>query len=88
MMDWGGTGGVVQMWIFGLLVLLGVIVLGVVLVKAFTGGSSTTGGSGTTGEVGTGPGRARMILDERYARGEIDTEEYQERLRTLEEDGR
>ncbi|MVT27151.1 SHOCT domain-containing protein [Nesterenkonia alkaliphila] len=87
-MDWGGTGGMVQMWIFGLLVLLGVILLVIVVVKAFTGGSSTTAGSGATGEVGAGPGRARVILDERYARGEIDTEEYQERLRTLEEDGR
>ena len=27
--------------------------------------------------------RARQILQERYARGEIDTEEYQERLRNL-----
>ncbi|WP_208012959.1 SHOCT domain-containing protein [Nesterenkonia salmonea] len=88
MMNWDGTGGMVQTWIFGLLVLLGVIVLGVVLVKAFTGGSSTTGGSNTTREMGADPGRGRIILDERYARGEIDIEEYQERLRNLEGDGR
>ncbi|WP_300345887.1 SHOCT domain-containing protein [Nesterenkonia sp.] len=82
MMNWDGTGGMVQTWIFGLLVLLGVIVLGVVLVKAFTGGSNTTR------EMGADPGRGRIILDERYARGEIDIEEYQERLRNLEGDGR
>jgi putative membrane protein len=30
--------------------------------------------------------RARQVLDERYARGEITTEEYRERLRALGED--
>ncbi|MGE0297457.1 MAG: SHOCT domain-containing protein [Pseudonocardia sp.] len=30
-------------------------------------------------------GQARRILDERYARGELTTEEYRERLRTQEE---
>ncbi|MDI3196345.1 SHOCT domain-containing protein [Pseudarthrobacter sp. AL07] len=37
---------------------------------------------------GAGPARAKEILEERYARGEISTEEYQERRRILEEDGR
>ena len=33
-----------------------------------------------------GRSRARQLLDERYARGEITTEEYRERLRELAED--
>ena len=88
MMNGGGMGGMGLMWIFGLLVLVGVVVLVVVLVKAFTGRPSTTGGSGTNSGPGPGPGRGREILEERYARGELSTEEYRERLRTLEEDGR
>lgn len=32
---------------------------------------------------GTRPNRAREILDERYARGELTTEEYRERLEQL-----
>jgi putative membrane protein len=31
----------------------------------------------------TSDSSARQILDERYARGELDTEEYRERLQTL-----
>ena len=40
------------------------------------------GGQGAAGQ-DMGRSRAREILDERYARGEIDTSEYQERLRVL-----
>ncbi|WP_083706367.1 SHOCT domain-containing protein [Arthrobacter sp. QXT-31] len=32
---------------------------------------------------GEGPGSARRILDERYARGEIDDDEYRKRRETL-----
>ena len=88
MMNGGGMGGMGLMWIFGLLTLVGVIVLVVVLVKAFTGRSSNPGGPATGRGSGVGPGRGREILEERYARGELSTEEYRERLRTLEEDGR
>jgi len=31
----------------------------------------------------SGRARTRQVLDERYARGEIDSEEYTERLHTL-----
>ncbi|GEO96427.1 SHOCT domain-containing protein [Kocuria turfanensis] len=88
MMNGGGMGGMGLMWLFGLLVLVGVVTLVVVLIKAFTGGSPNAGRSGAGREPGTGFGRGREILKERFARGEISTEEYHERLRTLEEDGR
>ena len=88
MMNGGGMGGMGLMWIFGLLVLVGVVVLVVVLIKAFTGGSPNAGRSGAGREPGTGVGRGREILEERYARGEISTEEYRERLLILEEGDR
>ena len=88
MLNGGGMGGMGLMWIFGLLVLVGVVVLVVVLIKAFTGRSSTTGGPDHSRGTGAGSGRGREILEERYARGEISTEEYRERLRALGEGGR
>ena len=85
-----GMGGMGLAWIFWLLLIAGVILLAVVLVKALT---RSAGGNGPTDRqgpprTGTGPARAREILEERYARGEISTEEYQERRRILEEDSR
>ncbi len=75
----GGGLGMGLGWLFGLLVLAGVAVLVVVAVRAVGGGVKS--GRGSDSEV---PGsRARQILEERYARGEITTEEYRERLRAL-----
>lgn len=75
-MGWG--------WLFGLLLLGGVIALVVLIVRLVSDGSRRSG-------AGQHPdperNRARTILDERYARGEIDTAEYQERLRTMRGDG-
>lgn len=88
MMNGYGMGGMGLMCVFGLLVLVGVIVGVVVLVKIFSGRSPNTGGSGTNPGIGAGASRGREILDERYARGEMSTEEYRERLWALEKDGR
>ena len=85
--DMGGMGcmgGMALMGIAGLLLLAGAVVLVVVLVKAFTDRSGNRGGS----RAGADSGGGQQILEERYARGEISGEEYRERLRTLEEDGR
>lgn len=72
---WGPMGAGGWMWLWGLLLLIGIIVLIVVGILALTrGGSSRDGG---------GRSRAREILDERYARGELTTEEYRERLQEL-----
>jgi putative membrane protein len=47
----------------------------------------STGGSQTMepnpSRDGSRPGRARQVLDERYARGELTTEEYRERIEQL-----
>jgi putative membrane protein len=79
-MMWGDGmgGGMGWMWLFWLLLIVGTVVLVLVLVKAFTGNPGGT-------RQGGGPRRSREILEERYARGEISTEEFRERLRTLEE---
>lgn len=66
-MGWG--------WMFGALIMLGVLLLLVLAVRAIGGGVASGAPSG--------PARAKEVLDERYARGELTTEEYQERLRVL-----
>ena len=75
MMD--GSGGMffggVFMWIFWLLVI--VVIIGVV--KAMMAGNASRGDSQRDS--------ALSILEKRYARGEIDREEYQEKRRELED---
>ena len=66
------TYGLLAMF-FGLLVVVGLIAIAVWAVIHFT-----TGGRG-----GTSDSQARQILDQRYARGEIDHEEYQRIRREL-----
>jgi len=77
---WGGGW---YGWLFGpmaMILLVGLIVIGVVLVVRWLGG-------GVRDDI---PGRGHEkspvdILKERFARGEIDKEEFEERRRTLEE---
>lgn len=79
----GMGGGMGFMLVFWILLIVGAIVLGFVLVRALTSGAGKAGAA-----VPPSPGkshRAREILEERYARGEISTEEYRERLSTLTE---
>jgi len=69
---WGGMfmgGG--MMVVFMLIVIVAVVLL----VRGLAGGGTASG---------TGGGRSAIeILKDRYARGEIDTEEYNERKKTL-----
>ncbi len=68
---WGGMIiGPIMMIVF-----IAVIVGAVVLVLRWTG----LGGSAVAG----GANKARHILDERFARGEIDKDDYEERKRVL-----
>jgi putative membrane protein len=84
MMDSGFGMG--WMWLFWLLLVLGVVLLVVVVARALGGG--VTGPTTDRRDAGERPGRsrARRLLDERYARGEITTEEYRERLSELGEE--
>jgi len=70
---WGGGWWGLGMGLLGL-VFLGLIVAGIVLVIR----------SASEGPSGRGGGRSALdILDERFARGEIDREEYEDRKRVL-----
>jgi putative membrane protein len=81
MMDGGMGGGWVMMVLGFLLFILvvGAVVAGVVyLVRGFS--KPTDSGSAAQSR---DSGSARRMLDERYARGEIDRDEYEERRRNL-----
>ena len=89
-MMWGYGGNVGWMWLLGLLLLVGIALLVLVAVRVFSGGSGDGGRPPGYGEApGTGgtPGRtrARDILDERFAKGELTAEQYREQLRVLDE---
>ncbi len=72
-MMWGPWMGFGGLWM--LLVVVGIVLLVVWAARGASGDAS--GGS-------TSPNRALDILDERFARGEIDEEEYRKRRRLLE----
>ncbi len=82
-----GYNGMWGYWVFGLLMVVGVVLLGVVVARALGGGFTTRRDAGVQqppgDQVASGRNRAREILDERYARGDLTTEEYQERLHAL-----
>jgi putative membrane protein len=78
----GSGWGMGWMWLFWVLVVLGVALLVVVAVRAIGGG--IVRGDGGNSRVPRDRSSARRLLDERYARGELSTEEYRERLRVLE----
>ena len=70
--DWGGG----WMWLWGTLMMVVFVVLVVWLVRA---------GRGSAGSARRDPAdRGREVLAERYAKGELSTEEYRERLSELE----
>lgn len=81
MMD-GGMGGGWVMMVLGFLffiLVVGAVVAGVIyLIRGFSKptDSASAGQSGASGS-------ARKMLDERYARGDIDEAEYEERRRNL-----
>ncbi|WEO77098.1 SHOCT domain-containing protein [Cryobacterium sp. SO2] len=73
-MMWGYGMNPGWLWLYGLLSLAAVVVLIVWAVRVFRGGEDQAG-----------PRRsdARRILDERYARGELTTEQYREQVTEL-----
>lgn len=67
---------------YGVLLVLGVVLLVVTAVRVLVGGLAT--GPRPAGRP-SGTGGARQILDERYAAGELSAEDYEHRVRVLEE---
>jgi putative membrane protein len=74
---WGGEwgwGGMFLGPVFGLLFIAALAIAIVLVVPALGGGKAARGGAARS---------ALDILDERFARGEIDEKEYEERRRVL-----
>jgi putative membrane protein len=69
---WFGIFGAIFMLLFWILIIVGVVWFIKWLVEQGSGGSN-----------GTSKKSALEILDEKYARGEIDDEEYEKRRRKL-----
>ena len=80
--DYAGGGGV-WMWIFGGLMMVGVVVVIGVLVWAIIAATNRGKPGPTAPADDGGRSRTRQLLDEGYARGEMNSEEYTERLHTL-----
>lgn len=84
MMGYGWGAG--WMWMFGVPLMIGLVVAAAVIAFNAYG---LVGRRGDMDELESasrrGQTRAREHLDERYASGEISTEEYEERRRTLDE---
>lgn len=94
------------MWLWGLLLLVGIAVLVLLAVRISTGGVSRGPGpgqaspghpgpygaapygppgssSGSPGAPYGGKSQTRLILDERFARGELTAEQYRENMKVL-----
>jgi len=89
-MMWNGGLGMGGGWVFGWIIMLAVvalIVVGVILlVRGLSGrdGHSQAGQSqGPPSSGGPAPKSALHVLEERYARGEIDREEFLQRKQDL-----
>lgn len=67
-------------WLFGVLITVGVVLLIILLVR-FLGGGVKRDGRGEPDA--RAPISVRQLLDERYARGDLTTEEYRERIHVL-----
>lgn len=82
MHDGIGWGGWLFMLVF--LLLLVALVVGIVLVLLrSTGGLRSSTGAGASGGGSMASSTAQQVLDERYARGEIEEEEYLRRRSVL-----
>ena len=80
----GNGWGMGWMWFIWPLVILGIVLLVMFLVRGTTTRTPRHGGEAAPPRDGeSGRSGAQEILDERYARGELTEEEYQERLRHL-----
>lgn len=85
-MMWGYGQGVGWMWLWGVLLLIGIGILVLLMVRILGGGIG--GGYAPPGAQGPGgapmgKSRARQILDERFAAGELTAEQYREHLKVL-----
>jgi len=85
-MMWGYGQSMGWMWLWGLLLLIGIALL-VLLATRIAGGGIRGGyGPGSSHEPSNPPpggNKARQILDERFARGDLTEDQYREHLKVL-----
>lgn len=89
-MMWGNGYTMAWGWPVGLLMLVALIVLVIWAVRAFAGGTDR---GGQRGDAALAPrkgerSQARLILDDRLAKGELNATEYQERVKVLDDKAR
>ncbi|MEJ1193570.1 SHOCT domain-containing protein [Pseudarthrobacter sp. CCNWLW207] len=77
-MMWGYGQGMGWTWLWGLLLLIGIALLVTLAVRLFFGGVGRGHDNSAMGR-----SRARQILDERFAAGELTADQYREHLRVL-----
>ena len=87
-MMWGNGYGmhfVWWIWPVGLVLILGLVLLTIVTIRIFSGGPGVSGPQAgpPPGPGATGRSAARLVLDDRFARGELDAEEYRHRVQVL-----
>lgn len=80
--DMMGGAGFGFMWVLWVLIFIGIGVLVFVAVRLAS--QSRDDGHTTPPASASSASSARTILEERYARGEIDSEEFTERMKMLE----
>lgn len=82
-MMWGYGWDFGWMWLFGPLLMIGVVLLVVVAVRLINGGSRRSGPEVTGSS--EGKSRARQILEERFAKGDLTAEQFREHIQVLDE---
>lgn len=82
-MMWGYGMDMGWMWLCGALTLVGISLLVFFMIRMFGDGGYGTGRRQGPDVQAAQRSRARQILDERFARGELSAEEYREQLRVL-----
>lgn len=79
-------GGVALTFLFSALLIGGLVLMVLVGIRVLLGGISRPAGGDTPQDTDSHPAtrsEARRLLDERYARGELSTEEYREHVENL-----
>jgi putative membrane protein len=76
-MMWGSETNAAWLWLYAILSLVTVVALVVIAVRYFRGDSED--------QVGPRRSAARRLLDERYRRGELTAEQYQQQRAELDD---
>ncbi|MEB0200926.1 SHOCT domain-containing protein [Cryobacterium sp. 5I3] len=84
-MMWGNGSYMAWGWPFGLLVVVGIVLLAIWAVRSVGGSVQHHDQRAATSrdEGAVQPSKARQILDERFAAGDLSADQYREQLKVL-----